>query len=875
MAANYLQLLLISLVVLLVGCRNGDSSGVPQNPKGTVLEGGHSGDDVDSLDGYFAASVQPLLSYCRTCHQPGKTGDVEGGNTFMLSANPAEDLTRMHTAWKNLGAGVTSNAILTQNSDSSENHTGGTPWRLDSTEYRAVAALLQCWDEPASCAFGDVGKVDALLPLLGSARGGHFWDDYCNGLVEADGARLFDENGVYLTKKNATPLPDSALLPHDPRDLVRAGVSDGKYVYFNAFWRDCHVVPELVKEFPHPENCGQYRASIARGSIIMGAAPEIDASGRAYTYGTHEPYKSGVASIYKGHKDEGRMIRKGTTFAGDSPHGAAALTARQINNLWITWGLPSRPDNFDQLMAERYGFGQPSAQFPYPVIDQAKGIDETAQLSKTFGGTGKLPFGMVQTRLKDGTYSGEVSTNCQGCHGSQVGQEFVVGAGGGMLDATVSSRDFAALGSAAGVAIDRAGLAGRVRGTNNAQFSNITALSGVRSPQQMADVLQNGTTGTGDTPAWWNVGKRPVKFVDAMFSGDAVRVDFALFSPLLTNKYGAAGEQNDYDSWSSDHVQDGDHYITSRKAPLYPLPIDKALAQEGAILFHTKNLWANGNVVPAPAGGNGSCASCHGAYSPRFINDPAFLADPRLEGIASYVVPLDIIDTDPVRMETYNDGTNEGNSNTAVGYPETAPGSAERAELSSADNARVEDCRVQNLADLQKNSQGEQRPQGYAAPPLYGIWATAPYLHNGSVPSVEALLHSSSRPDIWRRVSKPAPAGQNNVVMGFDHDLQRAYDQRAMGWKYDVLECGGSDAIPQLDCTPLAQENLDFFLSEYYGGLLLGWNITNPPSLSNSDIEARKIYNTRMFSQGNGGHVFTDVLTAQERSAIIEYLKTL
>ncbi len=879
----YLKLfaiLLLSLVPLLSGCRSGGSDGRPQNPVGGQTGGGASGEvESEGVESFFNNSVQPLLAYCRTCHVPGQSGDVDGGRRFMLSTTPAEDFSRMRTSWRALGEGVDDNPILSQTSESAKGHTGGTPWAKGSTAYNAVASVLQCWDSPASCSFGQGEPVANDLPLLGSVRGGHFWDDFCSGLVTAKGVRLLDSEGRYLTKGNATPRPDSEPIPQDPRDLVRAGASDGKNVYFNAFWRDCHVAPELVSEFPHPKTCGHYRASIARGAILMGTAPEVDPSGEPYTYGINEPYKTGITSIYKGHRDEGRSIRKGTTFAGDAPHGVAALTARQLNSLWSTWGLPSRPENFDELMAERYGFGQPSDQFPYPIIDQAKGIDETVMLSKTFGGSGRLPFGMVQTRLKDGRYSGEISTNCQGCHGSQIGDQFVVGAGGGMLDATVSSRDFAAMGSAAGVAIDRAGLAGRVRGTNNAQFSNITALAGLSGGDLsiLPDILQNGSTGTGDTPAWWNVGKRPVKFVDAMFSGDAVRVDFALFSPLLTNKYGPLGEDPnyDYDPWVSDHVQDGDHYITSRKAPVYPLPIDEGLAKQGAILFHTKNLWAGENVVPKPSGGNGSCASCHGAYSPRFVNDEAFLADPRLEGIASYVVPIDIIGTDPVRMDTYNDGTNQGNSNTSVGYPETAPDSPDRMALDDELEAQVEDCRVQNLAGLQTDSTNAQRPRGYAAPPLYGVWATAPYLHNGSVPTVEALLNSSARPEIWRRVSKPAPAGQTEVVMGFDHSLQRAYDQQALGWRYEELSCGGSDALPQLDCTPLAQDNADFFLSEYYGGLLLGWNITNPPTLTNDDIEARKIYNTNMFSQGNGGHVFSDVLTEHERRAIIEYLKTL
>lgn len=870
----------IVILLILAGCRSGDGSpqgqvSVPVVAPGT---GGDVGEVLD-INTFFARNVQPSLEFCRTCHVPGNVADTDEGRGFMLSTNPAEDMVLMQSSWDGLGRGVANNEILVQTSDSSARHTGGTPWLSGSVAYQAVSTVFACWDDPDTCSLTDVGELVEALPLLGSARGGHFWDDFCNGLVDGDGTRLFDDDGNYLTADQATARADNAALPTDPRDMVRAGASDGKAVHFNAFWRDCHAFPELVNEFPHPENCGQYRASVARGSIIMGSQPVVDAAGKPYRYGTHEPYKTSEPSIYTGRENvENKVIRRGTTFAGDSAHGAAALRAEQYNNLWLTWGLSSRPDNFDELVAERYGFGQPSPEFRYPVIDSASGVDETSELSVTNGGSGFLPYGLVQTRLEDGTFSGEISTNCQGCHSAQIGDQFVIGAGGAMLDATVSSRDFAAFGSASGIAIDRAGLAGRVRGTNNAQFSNITALSGARTQQQFQDVLQNGTTGTGDTPAWWNVGRRPVKFVDAMFPGDAVRVDYALFTPLLTDKYDPFPYiTQEYETWVNDHVQDGDHYIISRKAPKYPLPIDEALARQGAVLFHTKNLWADGNVVAEPFGGNGSCASCHGAYSPRYINDPDFLADPRMEGIASNVVPIDIIDTDRVRFATYNQGTNEANSNTDVGYPETAPDSAARAGLSDQENQEFEDCRAQNLPGLQRDSRGMERPRGYTAPPLYGVWATAPYLHNGSVPSVEALLNSDSRPEIWRRVSKPARTDQrSSVVMGYDYDLDRAYDQQALGWKYDVLECGGSDLLPLLDCTPLQQgNNLDFFLSEFYGGLLLGWNITNPPTLTNSDIEARKIYNTNMFSQSNSGHVFSDVLTAQERKAVIEYLKTL
>jgi len=39
-----------------------------------------------------------------------------------------------------------------------------------------------------------------------------------------------------------------------------------------------------------------------------------------------------------------------------------------------------------------------------------------------------------------------------------------------------------------------------------------------------------------------------------------------------------------------------------------------------------------------------------------------------------------------------------------------------------------------------------RRGRGYIAPVLSGVWATAPYLHNGSVPTLWHLLHPESRP---------------------------------------------------------------------------------------------------------------------------------
>ena len=109
---------------------------------------------------------------------------------------------------------------------------------------------------------------------------------------------------------------------------------------------------------------------------------------------------------------------------------------------------------------------------------------------------------------------------------------------------------------------------------------------------------------------------------------------------------------------------------------------------------------------------------------------------------------------------------------------------------------------------------------GYIAPPLDGIWATAPFLHNGSVPTLQALLHSSERPTWW--------------TWSYDtHD----FDPAAVGYTWTALDHGR-------DAEPLASEQI-------------------------------KIYDTTQPGYGNKGHTFGDVLNDADRAAVIEYLKTL
>jgi mono/diheme cytochrome c family protein len=199
------------------------------------------------------------------------------------------------------------------------------------------------------------------------------------------------------------------------------------------------------------------------------------------------------------------------------------------------------------------------------------------------------------------------------------------------------------------------------------------------------------------------------------------------------------------------HFNDVLAYINSIKPPPYPNPVNKRLVREGGILFVQ------------------NCSKCHGSYG----NSGEY---PNL------LIPESEIQTDSFlyksNYQSYQFVEWFNNSWFAMGeYP-----------------ARLEPF------------------NGYIAPPLDGIWITAPYLHNGSVPNLETLLNSKERPKFWSR----------------DFDSPE-YDYDKLGWKYTTHD----------------------------------------------SARGTTVYNTELPGYGNYGHNFGDKLNGGERKAIIEYLKTL
>ena len=194
-------------------------------------------------------------------------------------------------------------------------------------------------------------------------------------------------------------------------------------------------------------------------------------------------------------------------------------------------------------------------------------------------------------------------------------------------------------------------------------------------------------------------------------------------------------------------------WIWTLPPPKYPYPIDQALAAGGAGLYAQH------------------CLSCHAG---------ARFRDGVKEGTrVGQVVDIDDIRTDRHRLDSY---TEDFAANQYALYPES--------------NYRFKRFRKTN---------------GYANHPLDGIWLRGPFLHNGSVPTLRALLDEpEQRPRVFYR--------------GYD-----VFDQKNVGFVSDV---------------PAANDHTYFR------------------------------FDTSLPGNGNGGHVYGTTLSDADKNAIVECLKS-
>lgn len=195
-------------------------------------------------------------------------------------------------------------------------------------------------------------------------------------------------------------------------------------------------------------------------------------------------------------------------------------------------------------------------------------------------------------------------------------------------------------------------------------------------------------------------------------------------------------------------------WLASYRPQAFPGPVDRAAAKRGAALYAR------------------DCASCHGNFEWK-------------EGapeLGSYPDWIGNVGTDPLRAQAFDADLADAIRMSAYGKTITV-----------------------------------KTGQGYAAPPLAGVWASAPYLHNGSVPSLAALLDPRLRPTRF-------------MVGG-----------HALDWQSMGLRLTAKGDYPA-GYTPFSEPQ---------------WVDTTQPGL------------------GNGGHSYGSELSDEERQALIAFLKLL
>jgi hypothetical protein len=195
-----------------------------------------------------------------------------------------------------------------------------------------------------------------------------------------------------------------------------------------------------------------------------------------------------------------------------------------------------------------------------------------------------------------------------------------------------------------------------------------------------------------------------------------------------------------------------------------------------------------------------NCASCHSA-------DPSTEPDK--------VISLDDVGTDATRSQQFNTAVN------GIPFPDAIATFVKNIKTNAYSYEHVDS---QTADEWEWNRKPVWRStSGYAPRSLAGIWATAPYLHNNSVPTLADLL-STNRPKYFRLTTE----GQGSNM----------YPTR----QYDPVKVG-----PQ----------------------------TMQANTSQALGTSEDAFDTTLPGNSNVGHPYGTQLDPTQKQALIEYLKTL
>lgn len=391
---------------------------------------------------------------------------------------------------------------------------------------------------------------------------------------------------------------------------------------------------------------------------------------------------------------------------------------------------------------------------------KAEKADSVERMRMTFEryGWAKRPGDTVPKLPLDYTEDGKgnLVTNCFSCHGGKVAGQTIPGAGNTHVDLTTLATD----------------------------VSRLRALEGGNDPAQVADVIapfktplnyHKGVTNAVIFAPMFIALRDPAlarefnKHPELLLHHDMnpppwwnfkkkTRIYTDAFAPktprqLMPFAMSPLFSDAKFRSFEPNFVHIF-QYIEELESPKYPFAVKGELAERGKALFEQ------------------TCAECHGTYGPGGT-------------FPNRVVDIDEIGTDSRRFHAiYKERREETNKGWLQYYGE-------------------------HPIDLES--------KGYLAQPLDGVWASAPYFHNGSAPTLWAVMNPTKRPKVWKRT-------------------EDGYDQAKVG-----LEVETFDAVPE--------------------GL--------------NSRQRRMYYDTTHIGNSAAGHTFPDALNDDEKLAVIEYLKTL
>ncbi len=272
----------------------------------------------------------------------------------------------------------------------------------------------------------------------------------------------------------------------------------------------------------------------------------------------------------------------------------------------------------------------------------------------------------------------------------------------------------------------------------------------------MTQQKEDNSVGPTDFPSIWNLGIRSGKDKN----GRQMLLNWtgdtpAVRSVLIDSAMGLGAPPR---PWFLQRMADLDRYLSDLPPPAWPFaathPIDPVRAEAGSRIYAR------------------DCAGCH---------------EPRGDR-TNKVIPIAEVGTDEERMHSWSKAA------------------AEEA------NRKVKEM------GIDRPPMTELDPYGYISPPLDGLWLRAPYLHNGSVPTLRDLLN---------------PPAERPVTFHRGYDV---FDPVKVGWKEPEPRRLG----------PRGELADTFFL-----------------------------FDTRRRGEGNGGHLYGTELTPEEKEALVEFLKTL